>query len=977
MIGCLLNIATFNVRGINDIRKQEDLCCDFDRYKIDIACLQETKIKDGVDVNIGNCRLLTFKTECVHYGLGFVWSKSWDNSIHRVWRVNDRIAVLQLISSEQRIITIINVYAPTTARVAHDQTEIENLYEELNTLVAQFKSKTSLILCGDFNAKVGVRNQETCLGRYSRGIRNNSGQCLVDFCDSHGLYIANSSFKHRACHITTWTGRWKDTQTGKIVPIYNQIDYIICDAKYKKFLQNARAYSGTSTYSDHRPVIAAFRIEWHRVWRRKNTEPPKRKLWVSKVVNDKETQNAYNDALQRGINSLKEQTRGDIPWGELKTVVYHAAESTIGFQEKSPRNDYITVDPHISELSEAQKKLRLKIESCRDEQKRQELKQERNRILHDIKKKVQEKRNQELDEKAREINSLPDHAQMFKAINTLHRKRYENTKVLDGEQKFVTDPNTIHEVIGKHFKSKFRNETTEDIEPFQGEPRSLKTPIDKQEVTDALKRLNNNKACGEDNIPGELLKYGANVLAEILTSIFNNIFKKHEELDINGGIIIALQKPGKPKGPVKNLRPITLLNTVRKVLSLIVLKRAKSAVNEYLDLSQSGFREGRSTSDIVWTHKWLISKALSDDSEIYITGIDMSSAFDTISRQKLLHILSNIVNEDEHRIIRFLLSNTKLDVKIKGSTSAAPFQANIGTPQGDSLSPVLFVVYLEHALRELRQQTQTGFPNELAYADDVDFVSTTQFRDIDEVEQELAKVNLLVNKDKTEHTIIKRSDNEHWRKIKKVGSLLGDKEDISRRKQLASAALCKLSAIWKRSENIKQHIRLNIYRALVKSILLYNSGTWALTKDEERKLDSFHRKQLRIVLGIRYPTIISNKSLYEKTKEIPLSLTVLENRWRLFGHILRLDQNAPCNKAMISYFKEQSKKRRGRPRTTIVTTLRRDLKRETSHLGLNTSEDLEKLRDTAQNRDLWKSLTSALYRAAQAERSMDFSADGP
>ena len=34
----------------------------------------------------------------------------------------------------------------------------------------------------------------------------------------------------------------------------------------------------------------------------------------------------------------------------------------------------------------------------------------------------------------------------------------------------------------------------------------------------------------------------------------------------------------------------------------------------------------------------------------YIIGIDMSSAFDTIRRQKLLEILSTFVNEDELRI---------------------------------------------------------------------------------------------------------------------------------------------------------------------------------------------------------------------------------------------------------------------------------------------------------------------------------------
>ena len=55
----------------------------------------------------------------------------------------------------------------------------------------------------------------------------------------------------------------------------------------------------------------------------------------------------------------------------------------------------------------------------------------------------------------------------------------------------------------------------------------------------------------------------------------NESYKKHEILDINAGEIIPLPKPGKPKGPPKNLRPITLLNTIRKTLSTIVLERIR------------------------------------------------------------------------------------------------------------------------------------------------------------------------------------------------------------------------------------------------------------------------------------------------------------------------------------------------------------------------------------------------------------------
>ena len=64
-----------------------------------------------------------------------------------------------------------------------------------------------------------------------------------------------------------------------------------------------------------------------------------------------------------------------------------------------------------------------------------------------------------------------------------------------------------------------------------------------------------------------------------------------------------------------------------------------------------------SVSSQTGAHKWLAAKTKKEDVEIKITGIDMSSAFDTIDRQTLLDILREIIEEDELRIIRFLVSD--------------------------------------------------------------------------------------------------------------------------------------------------------------------------------------------------------------------------------------------------------------------------------------------------------------------------------
>jgi len=64
---------------------------------------------------------------------------------------------------------------------------------------------------------------------------------------------------------------------------------------------------------------------------------------------------------------------------------------------------------------------------------------------------------------------------------------------------------------------------------------------------------------------------------------------------------------------------------------------------------------------------------------IEILGIDLSRAFDTIRREKLLSVLHSFLDTDNVRIIRLLLSETNLTVSLDNALSA-PFNTTVGTP---------------------------------------------------------------------------------------------------------------------------------------------------------------------------------------------------------------------------------------------------------------------------------------------------------
>ena len=632
-------------------------------------------------------------------------------------------------------------------------------------------------------------------------------------------------------------------------------------------MTNARSYAGTLLTSDHKLVKASFKLEKHKLCRKEQHSKRTPKPNIAAIVNKEESQRRYQNTLDTKLSSItsdrkkntdNSKARADSVPDRLKcfqTIIKQSIEESVGCVATARQNKHN--DEELSQLSKRQKDIRVKIQNTKDNNKRDRLKIERNRILHTIRKRQIKLKNEEIEKKIEGINSAKcDHA-MFKATRLLYQKQFENPKVEDQVGKLKSNPNDILDIVSSHFKSKFEDEKVEEITPFEGEPKPLKNPITPEEVRKSFNSLSNNKAPGEDQIHPELLKYGTPLLDQTIADIFNTTFSKHEDLDINTGVLIAIQKPGKKKGPPNNLRPITLLNSLRKALSIITLNRIRPFVEEYLSKSQSGSRPDRSTADVVWTHKWLAAKTLKEDVIIKISGIDMSAAFDTIDRNQLLNIIATIVNEDELRIIRFLLSNTKIKTRINGATKTNTFISNVGTPQGDSLSPVLFIVYLEHALKEVRTtlprpiaKYEKEIPNEIAYADDVDFIGQ-DYVNINEIQETLHKYQLKVNTDKTEFTALSKNE-EDWKNAKKVGSLIRDLEDVERRKQLSTAALKKLYHVWMKGNKLKTTTKIQLYKSLVKSILLYNCSTWALTLTEEEKINAFDRKQLKKVLNIKF-----------------------------------------------------------------------------------------------------------------------------
>ena len=122
--------------------------------------------------------------------------------------------------------------------------------------------------------------------------------------------------------------------------------------------------------------------------------------------------------------------------------------------------------------------------------------------------------------------------------------------------------------------------------------------------------------------------------------------------------------------------------------------------------------------------------------------------------------------------------------------------------------------------------------------------------------------------------------NEPWRSDITLGSMLCGKADVLRRINLGHAAFAKFKKTW--TKKIPLAKRLYLYDALVVSVMMYNSSSWAVPNSVLDMLDVTHRRHLRQLLNYRYPHIISNENLYKRCKTVPLSARVTRGRWRMY-----------------------------------------------------------------------------------------------
>ena len=103
---------------------------------------------------------------------------------------NDRMISVRFQGKPFNIM-VIQVYALTSTA---EEAEVEWFYEDLQDLLELTPKKDVLFITGDWNAKVGSQETPGVTGKFGLGIRNETGQRLIEFCQENPLVMANTCF---------------------------------------------------------------------------------------------------------------------------------------------------------------------------------------------------------------------------------------------------------------------------------------------------------------------------------------------------------------------------------------------------------------------------------------------------------------------------------------------------------------------------------------------------------------------------------------------------------------------------------------------------------------------------------------------------------------------------------------------------------------------------------------------------------------
>ena len=260
--------------------------------------------------------------------------------------------------------------------------------------------------------------------------------------------------------------------------------------------------------------------------------------------------------------------------------------------------------------------------------------------------------------------------------------------------------------------------------------------ITEEKIRKLLQRLPNWKAPGPDMVQGYWFKYFTSMHKSLKDNLADCLKAgKVPEWMTKGKTVLIQKDPAKGNDP-SNYRPITCLPLAWKILTGIIAEETYTFLEQksLLPEEQKGCRKGsRGTGDLLYIDRMLLQEVKRRNKNLAMAWIDYRKAYDLVPHSWILECLENLgVNEEIRRIVKESMKSWKVELTY-GNDVLGEVKIERGIFQGDSLSPLLFVIILiplTHILRKASPGYEFASSkekiNHLLYMDDLKLYSKTE-----------------------------------------------------------------------------------------------------------------------------------------------------------------------------------------------------------------------------------------------------------
>ncbi|EYB98255.1 hypothetical protein Y032_0133g1803 [Ancylostoma ceylanicum] len=242
----LTRIAFLNVGTLTG--RSRELAAALEDRRIDLRAVQETRWSGNKSKDIGHDFKVVYNGSTkTRNGVGIVVSQRCRDSIAEVQRFDDRLMKVVVTTAEQRL-HFFSAYAPQTGCCEQVKDDFWMLLDEKT---AEELMEDTIVVAGDLNGHVGAaKDGYTCHGGFGYGIRNDDGERILEYADSHDLVIMNTKFRKRPSHLVSF-------YSGNVP---TQIDFVLVRHRDQKLVTDAKVVPYKAVATQHRPLICTMKI---------------------------------------------------------------------------------------------------------------------------------------------------------------------------------------------------------------------------------------------------------------------------------------------------------------------------------------------------------------------------------------------------------------------------------------------------------------------------------------------------------------------------------------------------------------------------------------------------------------------------------------------------------------------------------------------------------------------------------------------